>query len=437
MEMSREILYNQLAGGFASLYDRRETEVFQRLATPGQSFVSDFYSTLDKLYLLFDQQGELCEAPLPQPTLTEIASYAEKMAEDYRITEAPESKRETLLVQHIEREINSKELIGASTSNDLLQDVKVDVCGIFTLANIAILNKPPKVDKDTLFRKRPKETHEQKVFRCAMLALTAPKPQNILSSAEQSLNKNIHSRGRAALTQALKDPDARHIAGSLVAKLRLHALRDVLSENVLRSNVTTASFLDEIHLGYSMETMSEQDNPIPTTETDWTIFPDAVSDEQGQPQSRPSEDISPSHEVNRPPLQPQRLRFLGQLALQWGENAYTAVSKLRQGREQYRVVVLPQTLPNGQVIEHAIADNPLAGNALYVFRGESGLGSNGQILRTWKEVFDKHRGNARQLGAQRFYHSSQLEEKVLNYLTMNPSDLDHQSVSAKTVEHPN
>ena len=64
-------------------------------------------------------------------------------------------------------------------------------------------------------------------------------------------------------------------------------------------------------------------------------------------------------------------------------------------------------------------------NAVYIWRGEKGIDpGTGQVVRTWEDVFDKYRADARDLGAQRMHHTAAIGERILEYLTRDPKELD-------------
>ncbi len=86
----------------------------------------------------------------------------------------------------------------------------------------------------------------------------------------------------------------------------------------------------------------------------------------------------------------------------------------------YFVAILPQHLPDGRIIEHAVVDNPLYGNALFVFRAESGFRPDGTTI-TWRDIFtnDHTKDDWKRLGAVKITHQGDWQNRVLEVLTRN------------------
>jgi hypothetical protein len=83
--------------------------------------------------------------------------------------------------------------------------------------------------------------------------------------------------------------------------------------------------------------------------------------------------------------------------------------------KQYYAVILPDTI-DGRNVEHAVADHPETGNGMYVWRAEMGM-ERDAVRLTWREVMARPRMTARELGARCLYHTVNLEDNLLEYLT--------------------
>lgn len=124
-------------------------------------------------------------------------------------------------------------------------------------------------------------------------------------------------------------------------------------------------------------------------------------------------------------VDPERLKWLARLAIDWGNDAYIVVSSLKEKSDtnKYYAAILPE-LKNGVPIEHAVAENASSGNATYVFRGERGLNADGSTWLTWKDVLKDTKSGARALGAKKILHGKYWNENVIEYLTRPDTNLD-------------
>lgn len=208
-----------------------------------------------------------------------------------------------------------------------------------------------------------------------------------------------------------------------------------ISENLLallqgNPNLRT-DFRDEVFLlDSTRETPSgvteEPTETTPIRETRWTILPPEQLQTLGlADENTTGADLSSSEEPERQRfIDMDRMKWLGDIAALWGEDAYMAVANLDStGRYDYRVAVLPQVLADGTKVEHAVVENPASNNATFVFRGERGL-DEGKVWLTWQDVFQEHRRGATQLGARRIIHKLNHDDNVLEYLTRRQEALD-------------
>lgn len=120
-----------------------------------------------------------------------------------------------------------------------------------------------------------------------------------------------------------------------------------------------------------------------------------------------------------PVIDPLRLRTLEKVREEWGaDSAYYMKGALkrrhtvRDGQkecpDQYIVLILQDKDADGNIIEHAVAESPIAGpHAMYVYRQDV----NPEV--SWREVMSLNKAEARKLGARPLKHSSGLENGEL------------------------
>lgn len=138
-----------------------------------------------------------------------------------------------------------------------------------------------------------------------------------------------------------------------------------------------------------------------------------------------------------PVIDPSRLKSLEEIRELWGaDSAYYMKGALKQRRkvrddkrecpDQYIVLILQDEDKDGNIIEHAVAESPIAGpHALYVYRQDV----NPDV--SWREVMSRSKADARQLGARPVKHPSGLgsdelvatmSERVSALLTVNTEE---------------
>lgn len=163
---------------------------------------------------------------------------------------------------------------------------------------------------------------------------------------------------------------------------------------------------------------AEPENLIDVRETNWTILPPG--------EGEPYDGTGTTGPREHPPVivNMDRIRWLQQIGRLWGHDPYIAIANLdKTGDYDYRVVILPQVI-GGQLVEHAIAENPSSDNATFVFRAEQGIDDAGNVWLTWKDVFDGKKDHAKALGARRILHTAYHEDNVIEYLTRPVEKLD-------------
>ncbi len=113
------------------------------------------------------------------------------------------------------------------------------------------------------------------------------------------------------------------------------------------------------------------------------------------------------------------LKYYGQM---WGRGAIvrSKIPNLPKHR-QYRLVLLPEELPNGETIWHGIADNRDVGkHSLLYWRAEAGLDRYGRIRRTWDRVFKLYKDEMYDCGVYFLRHTPTLRDRVIELMYMHP-----------------
>jgi hypothetical protein len=120
-----------------------------------------------------------------------------------------------------------------------------------------------------------------------------------------------------------------------------------------------------------------------------------------------------------PAIDPRRLRTLEKVREQWGaDNAYYMKGALKRRHkmrdntkecpDQYIVLILQEKGKDGGIVEHAVAESPIAGpHALYVYRQDV----NPEL--TWRDIMSQNKADARKMGARPVKHPSGVENGEL------------------------
>lgn len=201
----------------------------------------------------------------------------------------------------------------------------------------------------------------------------------------------------------------------------VHATRELI-DLIIEGEINYSDVHKTLNMASSQPLNLEKTQPkIEARETvDWEILP--ISKQKDTNNNTVKSDVDQSDLEQQDSPKPtritsihwNRIRNLQRIAKDWPD-AYFARTKIPNlsDENQYYAVILPETKKDGTVIEHAIADYPAKDNAMYVWRGE--LGEKTSL--TWREVLASKRHEARKLGARRLYHVSDVEIRLLDYLT--------------------
>lgn len=297
-------------------------------------------------------------------------------------------------------------------------------------AVIAMEFKPEAWTPDQKVVKHKNESEEEKIFRTAWRDLASMHKRDnkntdamdLYYAYVRALTESHLSLGEmdTYIVEAVMDPENEELREGYM-NAAIAELSSRLSDIIGRPEFTADGFREEMYILQRRDHESkraEEEPDLPIEETKWTILPPGTLEELGEGDGR-------DHEATPNYVDPERMKWLARLAMQWGGGAYIAVSNLdSRGHYDYRVAVLPEE-KNGVITEHAIAENPSSGNAIYVFRGERGLEDDGKThWLTWQQVLSDTKAGARALGARRILHGNHTDENVLEYLTRPAADLD-------------
>ena len=306
-------------------------------------------------------------------------------------------------------------------------DPIVRLFGLAVPAYLAAYYRPDDFDPSHPPRKHKNETDEDVLFRTAYNDLSKiaawgskTEVKKVAKVCNQLQDKD--NQRYELLSSALARPENAQIANSfndwqlaLSAKILLNGLSDPV--------VNPDRFKEDMAIAMKIRQKRRQERQkieVEIEETIWTILPPGTMEdiEAGvQTGSGNGENIQF--------VDPERMRWLARLAIEWGPEAYIAIANLdRAGHFDYRAAILPQHI-GGVTVEHAIAENPSSGNAIYAFRAERGLDDATQTTwMTWRDVLSRTKPEARLLGARRILHGVFVNENVLEYLTRPPDDLE-------------
>jgi hypothetical protein len=296
-------------------------------------------------------------------------------------------------------------------------------------AFVAAFYKPTDQEFATNPKKHKNETQEETVYRTAFRDVKMANERLDNSRLLRLRDEFIDSLGddvnlQEVMTSILKTPEAKTLRKA-DTEYRLWLVSKQLLEGLMNEEVNARTFRDQLDGIKEIERKRlEQTIPRPepeVEETEWTILPPGTLEElegTGTSGGGGGGGETPTF------VDPERMKWLARLAICWGPDAYIAVANLdKSGNYDYRVAILPQH-QNGVVIEHAVAENPSSGNAIYAFRGEKGVNEEEGVWLTWRQVFRKTKQGAKSRGARKILHGDYVDENVLEYITRSPDDLD-------------
>jgi hypothetical protein len=312
-----------------------------------------------------------------------------------------------------------------STARKLLNkpDVLSQATGLLVAARVAMFNLP-----DDYHGEKPKrhkqETIDDVLFRKAHLLLRdklskeTKEQQTFLEFFRSARDSFDIDEGFKRYVSVLIHPDAEELRQGRSDAI-IEAFAGKILDLLARDQTTPESIREEqFKLAKLRELRKEQREPEPET-VNWEILPPEALEEIERTGETGSKEGTPDF------VDPERLKWLARLAIDWGNEAYIVVSSLRDRSDtnRYYAAILPG-LSGGIPVEHAVAENASSGNATYVFRAERGLNLDGSTWLTWQDVLKDTKAGARALGAKRVLHGQYWNENVIEYLTRPDADLD-------------
>lgn len=317
------------------------------------------------------------------------------------------------------------------------EDVAIKAGYMTTIAHIAAAVKPKVVSQGD-FKKRPKETAEQRTFRSAVFALRSMRVTTDGFDAaypeHRERMKDFQGKGiywdrmHEDSEEGRHDREAhnqyslRHYYGN---RLRILTEGDDFSGEQVQEQVRW--YLQQYPNGHTQPAEPTPEAPIaPTEETGWDILPRAVLEKLGITEpAAAAKDNGPRPE--RVDTRRERLVWLGRLALDWYngdiDKVRIAVRKLGDThRDEFLIAILGEHRDDGTTTETAVAE---AGDlATRIFRWEQGAEPDGSIWLTWRDVFAGTKKEAELLGARKIVHRKFHNANVREYLHRDPSELD-------------
>lgn len=215
---------------------------------------------------------------------------------------------------------------------------------------------------------------------------------------------------------------ASHAYGQLRMMRTLRQLVDRVADGTIKmTDVLSLAQLQKNHT-LSDRVRQRQEREVHLREIGWEPLRAGPKARTGTGVPRIDADPQAYHPAQ---LDEERLAWLEELGTMWGDDWFIALRTLDDAQkpieseddERYRgyyVLVLPERLLTGEIIEHAIADSKVVGKkAVYVYRAELGQ----SLGVAWHHVFDGNRRRARALGAIRVKHIGDYRFRILDRLT--------------------
>ncbi len=429
--------HNQLLGDVIAYRDERTQNAFERLGK-GEGFSGliiathyKFIEPIDKSIAQIWKEEELGAFLPPVQRVIDTLHWCQQNTMD----RLGEQKYESLSPE--ERAIDGVKLLNRHLLGATDMPIEEAADAMLAIAYLSMYFKPDTETSPASRNNKSTALHEKSIVaintvrKTAIRELDSPRLAKKLSDMP-NFSKTHDLLREDLLKQRLGEVDYAYLSNVSIRIKMAEVIRAFLQDPAM----CATDFRDELQLleMYHRSTQRPSERPEadsaglePSYETTWTILPPQILHDLGldnENSATATWKAMPGSERDKVSVDKERLRRLGALCVSWGPEAYVAVANLQtSGKYDYRVAVLPQTLPDGTQLEHAVADNPRTDNAMFVFRGERGLDAEGVWL-TWKDVFDKCKTDAKHLGARRMLHSRHLSRNIMEYLTRPPQELD-------------
>lgn len=313
--------------------------------------------------------------------------------------------------------------------NDGGSDDARQLKSLLSVGLIAGLYRPDNWDGEKP-KKHKKETEEGYMFRRAIRTLhnVAYAPDTRLTDSVRNLFHRYSDADKVdEYLELASNPELSDLrTGQYEIKVKATAiwLLELLSDSHFSATEFKEDYYQAIRQGENRKSSDPEDiddEQVTFDEVEWTILPPGTLEEMieaGEGDPGNSERF----------VDPARMIWLARIAMNWGSDAYVAVGTIAgHGEHSYRVAVLPTQHAEVGAIEHAVAENPSSGNAVFVWRAEKGIRQTEEGLLasiSWRQVFRRTKGEAKGYGARRILHTSTLDSKVHDYLTRPEDQLD-------------
>lgn len=426
-------LHSDLAVGLHNLMEQRNTEteidrLERELGDPDTSFLGGLKDALSKVKW-HDDKATYCFSG-SESTFNFIEMISSRVGYSaYNSKWSDELFDDTNTLRDMDRDRDFYLYAALSSTRKYLKsdEPKEQIYGLLIAAYIASLNLPE--DYAGQKPKRHKgETVEEILFRKAITVIR--ETTNNHTQESQLFGRFTKTLSGMPVDESTKDgyfykelyrSDANNLRKGAF-DTRITNFANTILELLAREQTTPESIDEEYFKAVRLQILlrgEAQEEQDPVT-LNWDILPPEAL---GEIENTGKID---SREGNPDFVDPERLKWLARLAIDWGNGAYIVVSSLNEksNSNKYYAAILPG-LVSGVPVEHAVAENASSGNATYVFRGERGLNTDGSTWLTWRDVLSDTKSGARALGAKKILHGQYWDENVLEYLTRPDSDLEH------------
>jgi hypothetical protein len=305
--------------------------------------------------------------------------------------------------------------------------------GVLYAGAIAMLTLPSEGYRGGKVPKRSKgrETDQQALFRLSIGYLrgqaTIDNTARINEGAIQG--KQLHQEAKQVFDRHQANPGDENVAREweeTSSRLEGHTERfkstyiAKYEAGALVSSLAEATFTAE-DAAEEMRGLERSYNEREAKRSQWHLLPPKPSGPRGETNGDASgeQQAQGAGDLERQ----ERIDELYRLVEQWGDGSVEESEFVFGTKRRYLVAILPQHLPDGRVVEHAVLDTSRYGNALFLWRAEKGQ-TPGQPNLEWPEVFDEeYKPEAEAKGAIRIVHRGEWRQRVLDSLTRKAEDL--------------
>lgn len=459
---TRRQLEQQLATGLQDHFETQQLEAMERLCDPSRSLMAYQEQVVDSISFSIWMQDEQRFRVTGFRQSSEVSHVAQLMVNFEGASDSlfsliknfggdtasdnqdgnPDLRAYGKVVGAIERYLSTPLSIESAPSYGTT---------ISTLIHATAIAKPDVMSESSLPIKKPRGVEElgHKAFRLAANALhkLATKP---LTKHQLEGQRHKQNMQRTPLLEAVvgNNLEARLayedydliIAFKRVARDMLERIMspdmpasEIIEEFTLWNSLLLIEATDQLHQieAHASETPPEEPDPSDLVITYQTVNRDMLRPDEGLYSDRTralaETDTTTARRPSGERMSDDELdSWLGLIAMSWtgtNEVEIVQVELAHSGRRSYKAAILSETLPDGTVIEHAVASTGDRRDALFVFRGERGI-LDGYVACTWHSIFDDTKRSAKHGGARRMLHTGNIKDRIMEYLTRKAEDLD-------------